>query len=134
MSYTFLERPPSVAEYTQLYQGVGWEKFLAADKIETLLHHSLHHVIALQGTQVVGMGRVVGDGAMFFYLQDIAVHPDHQGKGVGRGVMTRLVSWCERSGGEMAFIGLFCAERNKKFYEQFGFKADVVGMYQYLKE
>ncbi|MEM7736386.1 MAG: GNAT family N-acetyltransferase [Deinococcota bacterium] len=132
VAYTFHERPPSKAEYINLYQAVGWEKFLAQDHVETLLERSLHHVVALHAETLVGMGRVVGDGAMFFYIQDVAVHPAHQHRGIGQGVTERLVNWCKHNAPPMAFVGLFCAERSKAFYETFSFKANAVGMYQYL--
>lgn len=32
------------------------------------------------------MGRVVGDGAFFFYVQDVAVHPQHRRRGLGLGL------------------------------------------------
>jgi len=35
------------------------------------LRNSLFGVVVLHGEQAVGMGRVVGDGAICFYRQDI---------------------------------------------------------------
>ncbi len=38
------------------------------------------------------MGRIVGDGAINFDIVDVAVDPAHQGKGLGRLVMEKLVA------------------------------------------
>jgi ribosomal protein S18 acetylase RimI-like enzyme len=38
----------------------------------------------------VGMGRLLGDGALFLQLCDVGVHPDHQGKGIGTKIMEAL--------------------------------------------
>jgi GNAT superfamily N-acetyltransferase len=48
------------------------------------------------------MGRIVGDGAMNFDIVDVAVDPAHQGKGLGRLVMEKLVAWLDAN----AFDGL----------------------------
>ncbi|MCR5501527.1 MAG: GNAT family N-acetyltransferase [Lachnospiraceae bacterium] len=32
--------------------------------------------------EVVGMGRLVGDGVMYWYLQEIVVLPEYQGRGI----------------------------------------------------
>ena len=51
---------------------------------------SLFGVVALRGPEIVGMGRVVGDGTVFFYLQDIALNattPDGRGTNTPDGGM-----------------------------------------------
>jgi len=42
---------------------------------------------------VIGMARVVGDGAMFFYIQDVVVTPAHQGRGVGTLLLERVMGY-----------------------------------------
>jgi len=39
------------------------------------LPRSLFAVVAVAEGEPIGMGRIVGDGAIFFYTQDIAVIP-----------------------------------------------------------
>ena len=38
----------------------------------------------------IGMGRIIGDGGCFFRVVDIAVLPEHQGKGLGKRIMKAL--------------------------------------------
>ena len=45
------------------------------------------------GGKAIGMGRVIGDGGTAFQITDIAVLPEHQGKGLGKRIMAALVAW-----------------------------------------
>ena len=46
----------------------------------------------VDGDEVIGMGRLVGDGTLFLLLTDVCVAPEHQGKGIARLIMEELVS------------------------------------------
>lgn len=79
--------------------------------------------------ELVGMGRIVGDGATVFQAVDIAVAPEYQGRGLGRRVMEELVSWLETNAPPSAYINLIASEPG--FYERFGFESsapELVGM------
>ncbi len=67
------------------------------------------------------MGRVVGDGACFALVTDIAVAPERQDDGLGTEVMTRLVAWCEVRLDPSCHISLICDPRLATFYERHGF-------------
>ena len=43
------------------------------------------------GDVLVAAGRVLADGLDCAYIADVAVHPDHQGRGLGQEVIRRLV-------------------------------------------
>jgi len=82
------------------------------------------------------MGRVVGDGAIFFYVQDVAVCPDHQGQGIGADVMSALFGWVRENAPDKAFAGLFAIKGTEPFYERFGFGVHDhdVGMFQVIRD
>ena len=42
--------------------------------------------------KLIGAGRALADGVDCSYLCDIAVHPDHQGRGIGKEIVARLVT------------------------------------------
>lgn len=86
------------------------------------LDNSLYAVVAMYDGEAVGMGRIVGDGAIFYYIQDIAVNPVHQKRGVGTKIMDTLMEYLRCNAPEKAFIGLFAAEGTVPFYEWYGFK------------
>ena len=86
------------------------------------IENSLYTVVAVYDEQVVGMGRIVGDGAIFFYIQDIAVSPKYQKQGIGASILDALVGYLKQHAPEKAFVGLFAAEDSVPFYERYGFK------------
>lgn len=132
--YQLLSRAPSMAEYLELCRAVGWTPFISVDHIEPALQRSLTHVVALTNGRVVGMGRVIGDGAIFFYLQDIAVMPEHQGKRLGTRIMEHLIGWVHANAPRPAHLYLFSATGKTAFYERFGLQPIPNGMYMGLKE
>ena len=70
----------------------------------------------------VGMGRLIGDGGCFFQIVDIAVLPEHQGKGLGRRIMAALMEHVESALPEGAYISLIADGPAKHLYAQFGFQ------------
>ncbi len=69
---------------------------------------------------VVGMGRIVGDGVLNFEIVDVAVDPDHQGKGLGRRIMGALMYWLGKHAPAGAYITLIADV--PELYEKFGFR------------
>jgi GNAT superfamily N-acetyltransferase len=53
------------------------------------------------GDALVGAGRALADGLDCACIADVAVHPDHQGRGLGKAIVTHLV---ERSRGHKKII------------------------------
>lgn len=49
---------------------------------EAALRTGLFRVTAFCEGKAVGMGRLVGDGSMYWYIQDMAVLPEYQGRGI----------------------------------------------------
>nr|WP_303650318.1 GNAT family N-acetyltransferase [Halalkalicoccus sp. NIPERK01] len=93
------------------------------------LGNELFAVTVREGTQAVAMGRIVGDGATVYQLVDIAVHPDHQGEGLGRRVVERLLAYLDDNAPETAYVNLIA--NVPEFYERFGFETcapELVGM------
>jgi GNAT superfamily N-acetyltransferase len=131
-AYRLEPRAPTLDEFRHICAEVGWEPVINFDAAEDSLDNSIHCVVAILGTEAVGMGRVVGDGAIYFYIQDVAVVPGHQGRGLGERIMKELVDWLEANAPEQAFIGLFAAAGTEPFYRRFGFEthAGMTGMFQ----
>lgn len=82
-------------------------------------------------SKLIGFGRVVGDGALYFYLQDVIVLPNYQGKGIGYAITQRLVNHVLAVAPQGAFVGLMAAPGVASLYEKFGFTCrpqDMQGM------
>ena len=70
--------------------------------------------------EVVGMARVVGDGALNFEIVDVAVLPQHQRQGYGNLLMSCVMKYLDTAAGESAYITLMADV--PALYEKFGFQ------------
>jgi ribosomal protein S18 acetylase RimI-like enzyme len=118
--YVLVERVPTASEYHKLRIAVGWE-CMDLESTEMGLRNSLFSVCVFHKREVIGYGRVIGDGAIFFYIQDIMVLPEHQRKGVGRMIMRAIMNFLDAHARQYTFVGLMAAKGASKFYEKFGF-------------
>ena len=84
-----VERLPTVQEYVELLRSVGWPS-PSAEECDQALEGSVAAVCAVDGGVAVGMGRLIGDGALYCFAVDVVVDPRHQGRGTGRAIMARL--------------------------------------------
>lgn len=126
--------------YMNLRAAVGW-KVLKEEQAILALKNSIFTVTASIDDKVVGMGRMVGDGAVICYIQDLVVHPSYQKLGVGEALMKRLLEHAEELRMEETelMLCLMCAKGREGFYEKYGFMGRPTdnlgpGMIMYLKE
>lgn len=124
-----VQRRPTPAEHQALITAVGWNSFTNPEAAAASLPQSLFCVVAEFEGALVGMSRVIGDGQQFFYVMDVAVHPDHQGRGIGTALMNEVVVYIRRTAPPKALVGLFTGMNRASFYERFGFKGPDIGPY-----
>lgn len=136
---TYRKEKITVDTYLYLRSQVNW-KVLSKKQAQTALDNSLAVYVAYDGDSPVGMGRIVGDGAVISYIQDLIVVPSAQGKGIGSGLIKRLIGFVEdmRIEGTEMMLCLMCAKGREGFYAKHGFIARPTeqlgpGMIQYLK-
>lgn len=129
-----------VETYLGLRSQVQW-KPLHREQAEAALKNSLFIVTAYLENACVGMGRLVGDGAVICYVQDLIVLPAAQGRGIGSKILTALKEKAEELRMEHTemMLCLMCAKGRELFYEAHGFLARPTdqlgpGMIQYLSE
>lgn len=119
-AYEITEALPSAEEYNQIRQKIGW-RIHDLVVVQDSLPRSLYGVCLRCGEELVGMGRVVGDGGMTFYIQDVIVIPEHQGQGCGALLMERLMNYIQTHAQHNAVVGLMAAYGKEGFYERYGF-------------
>ena len=135
MEYRFVNAIPTADQHGSLAVAVGWADSFRWEAMPASLAGSVCGVVAFAETgEAVAMGRVVGDGAFYFYIQDVAVHPDHRRRGLGTEVMRRLREQiAERAGGD-CFVGLFSTPEAVALYRAEGFGMEAMtGMWQVLR-
>lgn len=128
---TFEERVPTAAEQRAVAESVGWDDHFDWASLPASLAGSLRGVVALDGDRVVGVGRLVGDGVRYWYVQDVMVRPDASEQGIASTIVERLVAWVREHAPAEAIVGLFASPEATGVYEELGFAAadgDPLGM------
>jgi GNAT superfamily N-acetyltransferase len=87
------------------------------DALRTVFGNSMYVCFVYAGGALVGAGRALADGLDCAYIADVAVDPDHQGRGLGRSIIRRLV---EMAQGHKKII-LYANPGTEGFYESLGF-------------
>jgi ribosomal protein S18 acetylase RimI-like enzyme len=119
-----------VTDYSWRYdaEGVDWRELSdlyriaplgekPPDALATVFGNSkLACFVSLDGA-LVGAGRALSDGLDCSYIADVAVHPDHQGRGLGQAIIRQLVSF---SRGHKKII-LYANPGAEGFYRKLGF-------------
>nr|WP_299341237.1 GNAT family N-acetyltransferase [Allomuricauda sp.] len=124
-----------VKEYQLLRAQTNWNP-IEDTTAQTALENDLYSVIVLDDNKPVAMGRVIGDGAIYFYVQDIIVHTAYRDMGIGNLVMEHIEYFLEGAAQPNSFIGLMAAKGTQKFYRRFGYKereSESPGMFKILK-
>jgi len=127
-------RHPTPEEYRALRDAVGWRPTEEGPTARAL-QNALFSVVCLEQCRVVGMGRVVGDGGLYFYLQDVMVAPSCQRRGVGKAIVSQLMTYIRDNAPKGAFVALMAAKGLQGYYQEFGFQpraSDAPGMFQVL--
>jgi GNAT superfamily N-acetyltransferase len=127
-SVRIIERAPDIKEFRDLTSLVGWTPPVE-DRMQTILSAAVAAVVAedMLSGECIGCALLLGDQASFYYVKDVMVHPDWQGRRVGTALMQGLNKWLDKNGIPGAMVGLFSGETLEPFYRQFGF-APAFGM------
>lgn len=131
--YQITEAIPTVSEFFELRKSCGLSpRGVAASEVG--LKNSWYSICVRCSSdqQLIGMGRIVGDGGTAYQLVDIAVHPAQQQKGIGKQIMAQLLTYLERQVDPKAYVSLIADLPADQLYQQFGFVPTApqsVGMY-----
>lgn len=115
--------------------GIDWDEVSAlyraaplGDKpprdLELVFTNSMFRLFVFESGRLVGAGRALADGRDCAYLCDIAVAPSHQGQGLGKEIVARLV---RLASGHKKII-LYAVPGREAFYERFGFRRMTTAM------
>lgn len=116
-----VERNPTPEEYAALRAEVGWAT-VHPEGVETGLASTLYSVcLERPDGEILGCARVVGDGGIYFYIQDVIVRPPVQGRGLGARLMDAVMAFLSSTARRNAFVGLMAAEGVADFYRRYGF-------------
>jgi ribosomal protein S18 acetylase RimI-like enzyme len=131
--YRVTRETPSVADFCRLRRNSGLTP-RSARAAAAGLPNSVACVCVRQGDDVVGMGRVIGDG-LCYQIVDIAVDPAHQGQGLGKAIMASLMDQLRAIAPAEAYVSLIADGEACRLYAQYGFEPTApasIGMAMWL--
>jgi ribosomal protein S18 acetylase RimI-like enzyme len=121
--------------WTYSSENVNWEElsalYLAAPlgqkdpgDLQVAFGNSMFRCFVYDSGKLVAAGRALADGRDCSYICDVAVLPSHQGQGLGRELVSRLVEFSK----EHKKIILYAARGKEPFYKKLGFKRMTTAM------
>jgi ribosomal protein S18 acetylase RimI-like enzyme len=112
-----------IREIAGLYRAQGWWQEgddESPQLIPRLIKGSHCFVVALEGEDVVGMGRAISDGVSDAYIQDLTVRSDCRNRGIGRRILQTLLERLHADG--LHWIGLIAEHGSYGLYRWAGFQ------------
>lgn len=88
------------------------------DRLKTAFTNTMFRCFVYEDGKLVGVGRALADGTDCSYICDVALLPSHQGLGLGKQIVSKLVSM---SSGHKKII-LYSVPGKESFYKKLGFK------------
>ncbi|MEQ9669718.1 GNAT family N-acetyltransferase [Coleofasciculus sp. G2-EDA-02] len=129
------ERELDLYELEELCDAVGWSR-RPMRKVRKAIQHSFLVVSMWQQRgntrRLIGFARATSDHAFNATIWDVVVHPEFQGKGLGKALMKYTIKKLRSE--DISNITLFADPQVVNFYRQMGFMADpegIKGMFWY---
>lgn len=122
MQYMILDNQLQAEDFIRLFAGAGWGE-LPWDMVETSLANSYATFSVKSGDKVIAMARLLGDGAMSFFLKDFVVELEYQGSGIGRVLLTHVEEYirAQLKPGWEGYLQLVSSKGKEGFYQKLGY-------------
>lgn len=119
-----LKRGVLTAEaFINLAKAVGWGH-PSVEQVDLAIQNSLYNVCVLEEGNIIAMGRLFGDNSMSYFIKDLVVSPNNQGRGIGKLIIEDMVGFIKAKTpkGWKVCIELMSAYEKEGFYENSGFE------------
>lgn len=83
-------RDIALEQILPIYQSNGWSAAQKPKALHQGLINSHSLISAWDGAVLVGIGNAISDGFLVVYYPHLLVHPDYQGRGIGKQIITAL--------------------------------------------
>ena len=113
----------SVNDLADLRESVGWNRM--EKEYRNPLQTSYYHIAVYEKEALIGFIDCVSNGVTDAYIQDLMVHPDYQGRGIGTDLMKKMIDYLKKK--HIYMISVVFEEKLKPFYEKFGFSSKLSG-------
>nr|YP_009392163.1 hypothetical protein [Osmundaria fimbriata]ARW60725.1 hypothetical protein [Osmundaria fimbriata] len=133
--YYSLNKNINLYELEKLCDSVGWVR-RPLKKVKLALENSflIVSIFYYKGNkkQLIGFARATSDNSFNATIWDVVIHPDFQGRGLGKALMNQIIKQLRND--DISTITLFADPEVIKFYRHLGFIVDpdgVKGMFWY---
>ncbi|KAI0437762.1 hypothetical protein F4803DRAFT_129825 [Xylaria telfairii] len=123
--YVLVEGYPLVEDYVHLRTASGLTP-KNAEQARGAINGSWYGVYVAEEaapTRAIAMGRIIGDGGWYFLIADMATLPEHQRKGLGNAIMTKLLARVRSQAPKgTAYVVLGADLPGRRLYAKHGFR------------
>lgn len=131
IDYVLVEGPPQLHEYLELRRIAGLSPKTTAQGGGAISNSWAFCHIRTSAGAAVAMGRTIGDGGWYFHIADMATHPEHQRRGLGRRVLDWLLDDIRARAPSNPYVTLRADAPGRPLYRQVGFvptAPETIGM------
>jgi len=122
---------PDLKEYVDLRLAAGMES-ADEDALKNGLMHSLCTITARgEQDELLGMGRIIGDGGVYYQIVDLIVTPAQDEQGLQEAILNQLLGYLDTYASKDAQLMTVSDVAGIKLYQKYGFKLvypDFYGM------
>lgn len=123
MNITYKENILTAEDVILFQRKMSWVEDPKAQWEKSLLN-TIYSIVAMKDNEIIAMGRLLGDAAIYWYINDVFVLTKYQGCGIGREVVSRLIQYVKENSLPETEVSvcLMCAKGKEDFYEKLGFR------------
>ena len=109
-----------ISDYLRLREAVGWRSTGLDEAVVQAALDRTWNVVAREARRVVGIGRLLDDGALYATVWDVIVEPQAQRRGLGTAILERLLE----AAAARSIVALVASPAGRPLYERYGFSSD----------
>ncbi len=129
MIFKYKEAVPAKA-LADLRQAVGWNRM--EKELGNPALTSFYNIAVYENEKLIAYVDCISNGVTDAYIQDLMVHPDFQGQGIGTKLMNKMIDYLKEK--HIYMISIIYDEELKDFYARFGFYKMLSGQLETYKE
>ena len=110
-------------QFIELWETV-WGDGPSLEQTRLARKHTLFRVSVWDGDLIVAMARMNGDMGLNYYIKDVVVRPEYQGRKIGTTIMNSILEYIEKNmcEGSRVSVQLLAEVGKEQFYIKQGFK------------
>ena len=118
----FSNKAPLPEDYNALRISSGMGNIKDLRKIKIAMDNSLFIVSVYNEENLIGLGRIIGDGGISFAVSDIMVDEKYQRRGIANEIMNRIDQWFNVNADDNSFIMLLANKPADLLYRKHRFQ------------